>query len=233
MFTNVRKMALGCYVLLRRRREPDARRRKFDREKLIYPFRLLFHPLAVFNDVKFEKKASLPLANLLVLLFFLEGVAQAAATGYLFNPDSGMNFNILPILAGTVGIVLIWTVCNWAMCTLNNGEGRMSEIWIATAYSLTPYLLLGSIGIVVSNILSLDESILYGTLRTIAVGWSLLLVFLGMMTVHQYTVKKTIASVIFTLLAILAACFLLLLFFAIAQQMWGFATGIVQELGYR
>ncbi len=109
----------------------------------------------------------------------------------------------------------------------------MSEIWIATAYSLTPYLLLGSIGIVVSNILSLDESILYGTLRTIAVGWSLLLVFLGMMTVHQYTVKKTIASVIFTLLAILAACFLLLLFFAIAQQMWGFATGIVQELGYR
>ena len=54
-----------------------------------------------------------------------------------------------------------------------------------------------------------------------------------MMTVHQYTVKKTIASVIFTLLAILAACFLLLLFFAIAQQMWGFATGIVQELGYR
>ena len=216
MFTNVRKMALGCYVLLRRRREPDARRRKFDREKLIYPFRLLFHPLAVFNDLKFEKKASLPLANLLVLLFFLEGVAQAAATGYLFNPDSGMNFNILPILAGTVGIVLIWTVCNWAMCTLNNGEGRMSEIWIATAYSLTPYLLLGS-----------------GTLRTIAVGWSLLLVFLGMMTVHQYTVKKTIASVIFTLLAILAACFLLLLFFAIAQQMWGFATGIVQELGYR
>ena len=78
MFTNVRKMALGCYVLLRRRREPDARRRKFDREKLIYPFRLLFHPLAVFNDLKFEKKASLPLANLLVLLFFLEGVAQAA-----------------------------------------------------------------------------------------------------------------------------------------------------------
>lgn len=70
MFTNVRKMALGCYVLLRRRREPDARRRKFDREKLIYPFRLLFHPLAVFNDLKFEKKASLPLQTCWCFSFF-------------------------------------------------------------------------------------------------------------------------------------------------------------------
>ena len=54
-----------------------------------------------------------------------------------------------------------------------------------------------------------------------------------MMIVHQYTVKKTIVSIIITLLAILAVCFLLLLFFSIAQQILGFATSIAQELTYR
>ena len=74
---------------------------------------------------------------------------------------------------------------------------------------------------------------IYQTFQVVGAGWSLLLVFLGMMIIHQYTVKKTIVSIIITLLAILAVCFLLLLFFSIAQQILGFATSIAQELTYR
>ena len=74
---------------------------------------------------------------------------------------------------------------------------------------------------------------IYQTFQVVGAGWSLLLVFLGMMIVHQYTVKKTIVSIIITLLAILAVCCLLLLFFSIAQQILGFATSIAQELTYR
>lgn len=231
--TNVRKMLLGCYIRIQQRRLQITPRGVWDKEKLIYPFRLLIHPLAVFQDLKYERRASLPLANLLVLLFFLEQLAQALFTGYLFNPDQGMHVRLLTILVQSAGIVLLWTVCNWATSTLTDGEGTMRDIWIATAYSLTPWILLGGIGILVSNVLSLDESMVYTTLGVIGTGWSLLLVFLGMMIVHQYTVKKTIASVIFALLTILAVCFLLLLFFSIAQQMIGFVSSIVQELTYR
>ena len=231
--TNVRKMLLGCYIRIQQRRLQITPRGVWDKEKLIYPFRLLIHPLAVFQDLKYERRASLPLANLLVLLFFLEQLAQALFTGYLFNPDQGMHVRLLTILVQSAGIVLLWTVCNWATSTLIDGEGTMRDIWIATAYSLTPWILLGGIGILVSNVLSLDESMVYTTLGVIGTGWSLLLVFLGMMIVHQYTVKKTIASVIFALLTILAVCFLLLLFFSIAQQMIGFVSSIVQELTYR
>ncbi|MFR8331251.1 MAG: hypothetical protein ACLU9S_01870 [Oscillospiraceae bacterium] len=116
--------------------------------KPIYPFRLLFHPLACSTIWKFEKKAALPLATLLALLFFWRGVAlRPPPRGIGFNPTAARiskhptNFG-----NGTVGIVLIWTVCNRAMCTLNNGEGEAVRTLIATAYSLTPYLLLGSIG---------------------------------------------------------------------------------------
>lgn len=231
--TNVRKMLLGCYIRIQQRRLQVTPRKKWEKEKLLYPFRLLIHPLATFSDMKYENKASLPLANLLVGLFFLQQLLQGLFTGYLFNPIEAAHVRIWTVLAQSVGVVLLWTVCNWATSTLIDGEGTMRDIWIATAYALMPWILLGSVGIILSNILSLDESMLYSTLEAIGTGWSLLLVFLGMMTVHQYTVKKTVASVVFALLTILAVCFLLLLFFSIAQQIIGFTSSIVQELAYR
>lgn len=231
--TNVRKMLLGCYIRIEQRRLQVIPPKTWEKEKLIYPFRLLIHPLATFSDMKYEKKASLPLANLLALLFFIERLLQAIFTGYLFNPHSEGHVQILTILVESIGVMLLWTMCNWATSTLIDGEGTIRDIWIATAYSMTPWILLGGIGVLISNVLSLDESIIYSSLDVIGTGWSLLLVFLGMMMVHQYTVKKTIASVVFALLTILAVCFLLLLFFSIAQQIVGFVSSIMQELAYR
>lgn len=60
-----------------------------------------------------------------------------------------------------------------------------------------------------------------------------MLVFLGMMIIHQFSVKKTIMSVIFTLLCIAALLFLLLLLFSVIQQIVGFVSAIIQELKYR
>ena len=45
--------------------------------------------------------------------------------------------------------------------------------------------------------------------------------------------NRTLRKCCAALLAILAVCFLLLLFFSIAQQILGFATSIAQELTYR
>ena len=44
----------------------------------------------------------------------------------------------LPALLQSAGALLLWTICNWATCTLIDGEGTMRDIWIAAAYSLTP-----------------------------------------------------------------------------------------------
>ena len=101
--TNVKKMLLGCYIHLRQRRLRDTPPAKPDKEKLLYPFRLLIHPLAVFQDLKYEKKASMGLANLLVLLFFLEALTQALCTGYLFHPQPDSMVRLLPALLQSAG----------------------------------------------------------------------------------------------------------------------------------
>ena len=229
---NLRKIGKGLWLQFQHYKKSGFSIKDRDKTKLLYPFRVFVHPLDAFNDIKYEKKSSLFLANCILFLYFIIRLVEATSTGYLFT-DSSEKVNIFMILAQTIGVVLLWSVCNWASCTLFDGEGSMKDIWVMTAYSFMPIVLIEPVAIIISHIASLDEMIILGTIQTIALGWTVLLVFLGMMTAQQFTVTKTILLAVVTILAIIALCFLFLLFFSIAQQMFGFISNIIMELSYR
>lgn len=234
--SNLRKAISACVLLFKQwnyKRRNQSYASRHDRSLLLEPFKLFTHPIRTFDEIKFENRGSLLIANLLLLLYFLQQVVWATAGGYLYNPQAEGNFSLASILAQTVGICMLWTICNWAMCTLTNGIGKVREIWIAVCYSLLPVILIGFICVGLSNVLSMDESVIFSTLQILSKVWTLMLVFLGMMIIHQFSVKKTIMSVIFTLLCIAALLFLLLLLFSVIQQIVGFVSAIIQELKYR
>lgn len=193
-------------------------------------FRLFTHPIDAFNDLKYENKASMLIANLLVALFFLEQVFAEVATGYLFGTAEADRRSIWVILASTIGLLLLWSICNWATCTLFDGEGSFKEIWIMTAYALLPWVILSPIVTLISNVSSRDEAVMLGAIELIGTVWTLLLVFLGVLVCQQFTVTKTVALIVVSLLCIVALLFLALLFFSISQQMVNFVKNIFLEL---
>ena len=95
--------------------------RSLDKTKLLVPFRLFFHPVETMNDIKFEGRGSLALANLLAFLYFVGQMMAFSMTGYLFNAHDIRQFNLFLILAQTVVVLLLWAVCNWSSCTLLEG----------------------------------------------------------------------------------------------------------------
>lgn len=192
--------------------------------------RLLIHPIDAMNDLKYEHKASGAIAALLAVLFFLEQLVAESATGYLFGTPQAQRRSIWLIMASTLGLLLLWGVCSWAACTLFDGEGRFGEILLMTAYALLPWVLLSPVETLLSNVISLDGSAVFSAVRLIGVGWTLLLVFLGMMVCQQFTVSKTVALTVVSLLGIAALLFLVLLFFSITQQMVGFVKDLITEL---
>lgn len=200
------------------------------KEKIYILFRLLTHPIDALNDVKYEKKGSLTIANIILFLFFLVHMFSSSKTGYLFLSSNEVKVNIISVFLTSVGAVALWNVCNWAVCTLFDGEGSFREIWIMTCYSILPYVILQPIIVLFSNVLSIDETVLYSTLSTLAMAWFLLLAFLSMMVCQQFTVTKTIVLAIVTFLAILAVAFLALMLFSTSQQIIGFVKNIVLEL---
>ncbi len=230
---NIAKIAVALKFQFRRLKHSGFSDVNKDKSKFLYPFRLFLHPIASFSDIKYENKASMLIANIIMLLYFIVRVIQATSTGYLFSVYRSNEVNVFVIFVQTVGVVFLWAICNWACCTLFDGEGTMKEIWITTAYSFMPVIILEPISIIISHIISQDESIILYTIQTISTGWTILLVFLGMTVVQQFSVKKTILLAVVTLASIVALCFLFLLFFSIVQQMIGFVSNIILELSYK
>lgn len=206
---------------------------EFEKSMIIYPFRLFSHPIDTFNDLKYENKASYRIANTIAVLFVIIRLFEKLFTGYLFKDGDAGKVDIFSVIFIALGILFVWTVCNWATCTLFDGEGTMGDIWIAVTYSLVPYIIFHTIALVLSYFFTNSEVVFYTFFGTLGTVWTLIFVFLGLMVVHQYTVLKTVLSVFGTLLIIVCFIFLLMLFVSIFQQMYSFFLNIIREIVVR
>ena len=207
--------------------------KNMDRTLIRWPFMALIHPFEAANDVKYEKKGSLLIANVFMLILFLEQVLDFTSTGYLFNYNKFEDFNPFLLFFQSVFLVALWCVSNWLMCSITGGEGRFSEIWIISWYAVLPRILLSPIAIFLSSLLTLQEGAFVMAVNGIAMGWFFLLLFFGMLTVHQYTLKKAIIALLLTLFCMAMICFICVLFFSFFQQMLMFFQSVFKELAAR
>ena len=228
---NIKKFVKLTYNRFRYPELVERETNTFDRSRFLTLFQQLFHPLKAYGGIKYEKRGSLVLANVLALLYFLTQIFTYFNTGYLFSNNEPSNFSLLSTLLSSIGILLLWTVCNWTTGTLLEGEGNFRELWIATCYSVVPYLLIQVPMVAISSVLVLSEATMLNTFLIISQGWMLILLFCGVMMMQQFTVSGTIVSSLLTILMMLAVIFLILLFFSIFQQMSGFVSTIITELG--
>src|SRR5690625_6544846 len=126
----------------------------------------------------------------------------------------------------------LFCISNWAITTLMDGEGKFKEIIIVTAYALLPLVLVYLINIPISNFITIEEAPIYYLVESAAMLWAIALLFIGIMTVHQYTVGKTVGTFIVTLIVIGIILFLGLLFLSLIQQMISFGETIYKEIIY-
>lgn len=223
-------------VLLTGLREYDWERfhpKNMDRQKLHVALRSLIRPIANFSEVKFEGRGSLLIANVICVLMFVVSAIEYAFTGFSFNYNDPDKFDFLVTLLSSSLLLVLWAISNWGVCSLLDGEGSFREVWIATCYAMLPRVLFTVPLVLVSNWLTLDEQGIYGILTSFLLLWSGLLLFLGMMVMHQYSVKKTVASVLLSIAGIAVILFIAMLFFSMSQQFIAFIETVVDEIRYR
>lgn len=132
--------------------------KKWDIHKIIYPFRIIFHPITALHEIKYENKGSVLIANIILTLFFIETFISRTSTGFIFNMNKPTDINLWIIFLQTVVIVVLWVLTNWALCTLMDGEGTIREIWIASNYALMPQVLLTIPVVLISHVLTYEET---------------------------------------------------------------------------
>lgn len=193
----------------------------------------VMHPFEGFEDLRWKKAGSMKYAIIIVCLLFIESLAYSRMYGFQYYTSYDKIFNIVPYIFQSFGLFLLYVVCNWAMCTLFDGEGSMKNIFIVTAYSLIPYIAGKLIGTVLSHFLIRDEYIFIQCFEVIGTAWTVVLFISAMKAVHQFTFGKTLALIALTLVAMLLVVFLLVLLLTLFQQVIIFVFTIYTELSYR
>ncbi|MCT1401155.1 YIP1 family protein [Paenibacillus sp. p3-SID867] len=205
------------------------------RDWIRFPLNLMVHPFEGYWDLKYDRnrKFTLIISFCVLFLVAVTNILGSQYSGFLvhvYNPES-MN-SVMEIVYVIVPI-LFWCVANWSLTTLMDGEGKFVEIFTSTCFALLPLVIIQFPWIWLSNLVSLQETAFYYFSNSVAVLWFVYLLFVGNMTVHQFSPSKTIGIMMLTLVAMGFMAFISLLFFSLVQQIVAFISVIYQELVMR
>ena len=194
---------------------------------------ILLHPVEGFEDMRWKRSGSLKIAFFIVFMLFLGLVADGRLFGAQFFISYDKTFNIIPYIVRSIVFFAAWVVGNWSVCTLLDGEGTMRNICIYSAYALVPYTAQLFIRTILSHLLVRDELVFMDIIRFTFIGWSALLLFFAVKSVHQYSPAKTILACALTVGAMCIMLILLVLFLSLVQQVYVFIYSLYTEISYR
>ena len=229
--------ALGLWLLVRLARlrllPRLARWRWPDRLGLNTALRAAVHPILSMEEVKYQGRGSLTAALAVVLLSFAAAVANRQWTGFLFNPNKPDAIHIGMLFLSTAGLYALFVTANLSVTTFMGGEGKPAQVMVASAYALQPYVYLTLALTLLSRFLTLETGVFLVFGRVGAVAWSAVLMVMSLMTVHQFTFKRTLANLMATVLGMLVIVFLIALIVSLFQQIYVFAFTMFNEIIFR
>lgn len=198
-----------------------------------YPVRCMGHPFKAYYELKVDKAGSLALANGILVLLALAAIMQTQLTGFHFNENRTDQFNLFVTLGSTLGVFVLFVLCNWAVSTLADGEGTLREIWIFSAYAMLPLVVTMLLVTLLSNMFSLEESAFLSIIQTVAYLWVGVNLLMAVREVHQYTTGKCILLLLLTLLGMYLLLLIVTLGYSMFTQLISFITMVINELRLR
>ena len=202
-------------------------------QKIIWPFRVITHPIQAFTEIKYEKRGSILLSILILALWTFSTIFKFLEEGFQFNVNRVEDLQFINLFMSSSAIIILWCISNWAICTLMDGEGWFKEIWICNCYAVMSQVLTIIPLTVISKFVTIDEGAFISIATTVVFGWMVLLMFIANTTVHQYSFGKSLLSMALTVIGVLILLLLAILIMSLFFEMYDFVKTIYQELVFR
>ncbi len=191
------------------------------------------HPADGYYEIRHREKGSVVIALILVVLFSVMWSINRISAGFIVNDIDPREVNSISELITVLLFFFLICVSNWSVTCLMDGKGRIKDIIIAVGYSLPPAIVCILIGTIFSRFVSEDEAAFYTMICGIGIAYTLFMMLVGIMTVHNFTLGKTIITIFLTIVAMLLIIFVLLLIVDLVNQVYSFLWSIYQELMFR
>ncbi len=190
----------------------------------------MIHPSRNFTEIEEKNRGSVGLGILLLAVYYVVTVLQDLMGGFLFTQYDPGSYNSLWVLVRSVGIVVLWVVSNWMICTLMGGRGKIRQIAIVTCYSLMPLIVSGLIRLVLTNVLLPAEASFLGIIDTVAIIYTLLMITMSHIKIHDFSMPRFLGTSALSVACMAVIVFLIALIIILIQQLGGFIVTVIMEL---
>lgn len=194
---------------------------------------IAFHPYNFFEGIQESGRIKWLQGITVMLLVYLARMISIIITGYTFQTKEPYQISALHELIWILVPWFTFTLSNWAVSTILDGEGKFKEIFVGSAFALVPYIILIVPISLLSRWLSLDESGIYSFLTMFTLCWAGWLLLVGIKILHDFEIGKLIWIVLITIVGILIIWYVGILMFGLINQLYNFIADIIKELSMR
>ncbi len=216
---------------------PRAAMKSFKDKKLVkelgYMFYFMKHPVDGCYGVKREGRVSLLSTNIILVLGILFYVINKYFCGFLLKTVREGSYDIVSDVGLLVIAFVLVTGCNYLICTINEGEGKLKDIYCSFVYSFTPYVVLLPVIFLLSHVVTYNEVFFVEFATLFMYVWIVVLVFISIKEINDYSVKDTFKIIGLTLFTILIAVLLAFIIYVLWTQVFEFIQSIAGEVVYR
>lgn len=196
-------------------------------------FYVLRHPYDGFTALRFEAKGSYISALLILTGVYASIVASRSLTSFTFDKNQVFSLDASGIFLQTFTIWSLWVVCHYLIGAIYRGEARFRDVFIGSAYCLTPLIIIGVPLSLMSNVMTGAEGSIYGFMKWFMQIWCLLLIFWKVQSLQNYSIGETITNVFMTVCTMVIISVLLFIVFGLSSDLLNFISSIYMEVKLR
>jgi hypothetical protein len=195
-------------------------------DELLFVFTFLKQPLEGFYQIQSENRVSRKSSTIIYILVIILFIVHYEYANLLFVPKQGYFLNELSVM---IGLAILWVLSNYLICSITDGEGKFRDVYNATAYSLSPILVIMPPLILFSNGLTLEQSVFYHLpIQGMTIWIAFLMVFM-IKDIHNYEVGETVDVIFRSFFTMLIIALFIFVFYSLGNQLVGFTHDVVTE----
>lgn len=118
------------------------------------------NPIDACYGIRREGKTSVLSATMLYVVFFLVYLINKYCSGYIFSNYDGGGIDIITDFAFVIGGFALAVSSNYLISSITEGEASLKNLYMGFIYSVIPYIVLKPITVLLSYVLTENESFL-------------------------------------------------------------------------
>lgn len=197
---------------------------------ILYALKTPRHPMDCYYEIRRYRQGSVLSASVIYLLFFIDFMAYQTAKGFIYQTVKVENMDIGSIVLGFFALLGLFIICNYLVTSINDGDGTFRQIFMIPAYGLMPAMIALLVVTCVSYVLTYNEAFLLTLALLIGIVWSVITIFIGLQTVHDYTFGETVKSIVLTVVFMIIVAVVGIIISIMWNSLYTFLTSVGKEM---